>query len=193
MIVLQRPEVKYCRSHLTRQQTVSDTTPRTMTHEARAGSSTKRARFSPESVDALLDSLNRLKLNQPKAVSQTIHIYEPLASDDCPDDSHKRYITSWKMQEHLYRRKDCPFPTLARGIFTAAEDFSLQQPQQRGESSKDSQRKRIRIVARGYDKFFNIGEVPWTEVGEHPLYAAKKCQLTRITVGQSRKVQRGTV
>lgn len=138
--------------------------------EARTGGApNKRARFSPESVDALLDSLNRLKLNQPKAVSQTIHLYEPLSSDDGPsDDSHKRYITSWKMQEHLYRRKDCPFPTLARGIFTAAEDFSLQQPQQRGESFEDGHKKRIRIVARGYDKFFNIGEVPWTEVGEHP-------------------------
>jgi tRNA ligase len=144
-----------------------------MSNEARAtGSSTKRSRFSPESVDALLDSLNRLKLNQPKAVSQTIHVYEPLSSDDRQEDgSHKRYITSWKMQEHLYRRKDCPFPTLARGIFTAAEDFSLQQPLQRGEAEEGG-RKRIRIVARGYDKFFNIGEVPWTEVGEHPLCSA---------------------
>lgn len=147
-----------------------DNNTTTMSNEARAvGGSTKRARFSPESVDALLDSLNRLKLNQPKAVSQTIHVYEPLSSDDgINHDSSARYITSWKMQEHLYRRKDCPFPTLARGIFTAAEDFSLQQPQQRGESSEEGHKKRIRIVARGYDKFFNIGEVPWTEVGEHP-------------------------
>lgn len=129
-----------------------------------AASSAKRARFSPKSVDALVDSLNRLKLNQPKAVSQTAHVYEPLKLDSAAsqDDAPKqRIITSWKMQEHLYRRKDCPFPTLARGLFTATEDFSLQDSQERGKNGKQ-----IRIVARGYDKFFNIGEVPWTEVGE---------------------------
>jgi tRNA ligase len=133
-------------------------------------STTKRARFSPESVDALLDSLNRLKINQPKAVSQTVHIYEPATATSThgenDDSSDKRYITSWKMQEHLYRRKDCPFPTLARGLFTATEDLSLQQLQQRGASTSAEDKKKIRIVARGYDKFFNIGEVPWTEVGE---------------------------
>lgn len=129
--------------------------------------SAKRARFSPESVDALVNSLDRLRLNQPKAVSQTAHIYEPLdshATATATQDersSKQRIITSWKMQEHLYRRKDCPFPTLARGLFTATEDFSLQDPQERGNSGN-----KIRIVARGYDKFFNIGEVPWTEVGE---------------------------
>jgi tRNA ligase len=142
-----------------------------MSAQAESSTSTmKRARFSPESVDALLDSLNRLKINQPKAVSQTVHIYEPATGTsghgENEDSSDKRYITSWKMQEHLYRRKDCPFPTLARGLFTATEDLSLQQLQQRGASTSAEDKKKIRIVARGYDKFFNIGEVPWTEVGE---------------------------
>ena len=145
---------------------------------------TKRTRFSPESVDALLDSLNRLKINQPKAVSQTIHIYES------PNDSHdetdissekdKRYITSWKMQEHLYRRKDCPFPTLARGLFTATADASFQDTQRRGTTIGEEEKQKIRIVARGYDKFFNIGEVPWTEVGEDARFSEMKSPLTRI-------------
>jgi hypothetical protein len=56
-------------------------------------------------------------------------------------------ITSWKMAEHKYYVVPSPFPTLARGV------FSVRQPD--GEQ---------RIVARGYDKFFNIGEVGWTTV-----------------------------
>ncbi|KAJ6562573.1 RNA ligase-domain-containing protein [Mycena capillaripes] len=54
-------------------------------------------------------------------------------------------IVSWRMAEHKYYVVPSPFPTLARGI------FSVKQPD--GEH---------RIVARGYDKFFNIGEVGWT-------------------------------
>ncbi|KAJ9094637.1 hypothetical protein QFC19_007850 [Naganishia cerealis] len=140
--------------------------------------STKRARFSPESVDALINSLDRLRLNQPKAISQTTHVYEPLKSGSTAtshndDASKQRFITSWKMQEHLYRRKDCPFPTLARGLFTATDDFSLQDAQDGGESGK-----KIRIVARGYDKFFNIGEVPWTEWDNLAKYSQAPYDLT---------------
>ncbi|KAJ7481011.1 RNA ligase-domain-containing protein [Mycena galericulata] len=54
-------------------------------------------------------------------------------------------VRSWKMNEHKYYAVPSPFPTLARGLFTVEED--------NGEH---------RIVARGYDKFFNIGEVGWT-------------------------------
>ncbi|KAF8205348.1 RNA ligase-domain-containing protein [Mycena galopus ATCC 62051] len=56
-------------------------------------------------------------------------------------------ITSWKMPMHNeeYHVVPSPFPNLARGI------FSLKQP--------DDQ---YRIVVRGYDKFFKVGEVPWT-------------------------------
>ncbi|KAF7299196.1 tRNA ligase [Mycena indigotica] len=52
-------------------------------------------------------------------------------------------ITSWKMNEVKYYTVPSPFPTYARGIFST---------EQNGEH---------RIVARGYDKFFNIGEVGW--------------------------------
>ncbi|KAJ7689795.1 RNA ligase [Mycena rosella] len=54
-------------------------------------------------------------------------------------------VRSWKMAENKYYVVPSPFPTLARGIFT------VEQPG--GEH---------RIVVRGYDKFFNIGEVGWT-------------------------------
>ncbi|KAJ6617467.1 RNA ligase-domain-containing protein [Mycena sp. CBHHK59/15] len=54
-------------------------------------------------------------------------------------------VRSWKMAEHKYYVVPSPFPTLARGIFTV--------------ELLDGEH---RIVARGYDKFFNIGEVGWT-------------------------------
>ena len=55
----------------------------------------------------------------------------------------------WKMNKHKYYDAPSPFPTLARGLFSIKEQ---------GDES------RYRIIARGYDKFFNIGEVPWTTV-----------------------------
>ena len=60
-------------------------------------------------------------------------------------------VRSWKMNEFKYYDIPSPFPMLARGLFTK-------------EIPNDSQEKGkiYRIVARGYDKFFNVGEVPWT-------------------------------
>ncbi|CAK5270224.1 unnamed protein product [Mycena citricolor] len=51
-------------------------------------------------------------------------------------------VTSWKMNEFKYYEVPSPFPTLARGIFTTEDGNGVH-----------------RIVARGYDKFFNVGEV----------------------------------
>jgi tRNA ligase len=56
------------------------------------------------------------------------------------------------MNEFKYYDIPSPFPTLARGLFTTEMD---------GEP-------KYRIVVRGYDKFFNIGEVPWTNVSAAP-------------------------
>lgn len=61
-------------------------------------------------------------------------------------------VSSWKMNEFKYYDIPSPFPTLARGLFTTEHNVD-------GESGDA---KQYRIVARGYDKFFNIGEVPWT-------------------------------
>lgn len=52
------------------------------------------------------------------------------------------------MTEHMYFNADNRFPTLARGLFT--EELEGQE----------------RIVARGYDKFFNTDETAWTSVSD---------------------------
>jgi tRNA ligase len=61
-------------------------------------------------------------------------------------------VESWRMNEFKYYDIPSPLPTLACGLFSVEEKV---------EKGGDS---RYRIVARGYDKFFNIGEVPWTMV-----------------------------
>lgn len=61
------------------------------------------------------------------------------ASDDPPPSLT---ITSWKMQDYAYKRDPCPYPTRARGLFTLGKH---------------------RMVARAYDKFFNVDEVTWTK------------------------------
>jgi hypothetical protein len=66
-------------------------------------------------------------------------------------------VESWKMDEWKYYDIPSPFPTLARGLFSTEEKGEGEGP-------------RYRIIARGYDKFFNIGEVPWTNVRFLPLY-----------------------
>ena len=64
-------------------------------------------------------------------------------------------IRSWKMNEWKYNVIPSPFPTLARGLFTTEVNDS---------KKHSSNEREHRIVIRGYDKFFNIGEVPWTTV-----------------------------
>lgn len=77
-------------------------------------------------------------------------------SDYVAPEAPEMIIRSWKMNEHKYYDVPSPFPTLARGLFTT----------EAGEGGKRSGRgEEYRIVIRGYDKFFNIGEVPWTTVG----------------------------
>ena len=73
--------------------------------------------------------------------------YEVAEQDS--EEMHK--LTSWKTpMEHEYRLVPLPFPTMARGIFTEGGD---------------------RIVVRGYDKFFAVGEIKWTEVSSNSYFA----------------------
>ncbi|RPD55632.1 hypothetical protein L226DRAFT_537106 [Lentinus tigrinus ALCF2SS1-7] len=88
----------------------------------------------------LIDALKRLSKKSPKLVRSTEY--------EAPADRSIR-VRSWKMNEFKYYDIPSPFPTLARGLFT--QDVKTAS----GETKN-------RIVARGYDKFFNIGEVPWT-------------------------------
>ncbi|KAH8116068.1 RNA ligase-domain-containing protein [Phellopilus nigrolimitatus] len=66
-------------------------------------------------------------------------------------------VRSWKMDEYKYFKVPSLLPTLARGLFSArvSED-----PQ--SEADDEDAPGKHKIVTRGYDKFFNIGEVPWT-------------------------------
>ena len=95
--------------------------------------------FSQEDSQ-LITELHSLHKKSPKLVKAAEY-----ATPALPDLT----VESWKMNEFKYYEVPSPFPTLARGL------FSMKEP-------KDE--SRYLIVARGYDKFFNIGEVPWTTV-----------------------------
>ncbi|THH27521.1 hypothetical protein EUX98_g6660 [Antrodiella citrinella] len=95
--------------------------------------------------DELIRELFRISKKSPKLVKWSVH--------DAPADPAIK-IRSWKMNEFKYYDIPSPFPTLARGLFT--DEIKLD------ENNDDPRAVKHRIVARGYDKFFNIGEVPWT-------------------------------
>lgn len=74
-------------------------------------------------------------------------------------------VSSWKIAaEHLYhqhnRRPGSRLPTLARGLFTSVRGQSPDEDQPRSDTR--------RILLRGYDKFHNVNEVPWTTVCADP-------------------------
>ncbi|KAG0168759.1 hypothetical protein DFQ30_004361 [Apophysomyces sp. BC1015] len=52
---------------------------------------------------------------------------------------------SWTMREHVYKKKQSTYPTMARGLFTTTRNG------------------KNKIVVRGYDKFFNINETAGTQ------------------------------
>jgi len=93
-------------------------------------------------------------------------------------------VSSWKMNEFKYYDVPSPFPTLARGIFTV--ELPNDGPAPATMTAKElanaiEQEKKYRIVARGYDKFFNIGEVPWVTVSSsiHP-HASSTDHIPRV-------------
>ncbi|KAG2143593.1 RNA ligase-domain-containing protein [Suillus clintonianus] len=92
----------------------------------------------------LISDLHRLSKKSPKLVRSTVY--------NAPSDPSIS-IRSWKMNEFKYYDVPSPFPTLARGL------FSRELPC--GDDPEGE--PKYQIVARGYDKFFNIGEVPWTD------------------------------
>ncbi|KAH9930453.1 RNA ligase-domain-containing protein [Epithele typhae] len=86
----------------------------------------------------LVEKLKQISKEDPKLVK---------ASDYQAPADPGIIIRSWKMNEFKYYNVPTPFPTLARGLFT--------------QDIKKGKKMMHRIVVRGYDKFFNIGEVPW--------------------------------
>jgi tRNA ligase len=99
------------------------------------------AAFSEDNSE-LIATLQKLSKASPKLIKSSTY---PTPADP------QIIVQSWKMDEFRYHDVPSPFPTLARGLFSV-------------ELPKDGARKKHRIVARGYDKFFNIGEVPWCTV-----------------------------
>lgn len=103
----------------------------------------------------LIADLHSLHAKSPKLL-KPIQYAAPVAEEIT--------VESWRMSEFKYYDVPSPFPTLARGLFSVREDEAPEK-----EKEKDGP-TRYRIVARGYDKFFNIGEVPWTAVRFNPFF-----------------------
>ena len=114
---------------------------------------TPKSRFNAEDSQLIAD-LHRISQKSPKLVRSTLY--------SAPSDPTVE-IRSWKMSEFKYYDVPSPFPTLARGLFTR---------ELKKEAGSDQ--PRYQIVARGYDKFFNIGEVHWTDVSSPFSCVAKK-------------------
>ncbi|KAJ7153566.1 RNA ligase [Mycena crocata] len=108
--------------------------------------STTSARPVVPSDSALIARLHEISAAKPKLIKSSVYA--------APADETIK-VRSWKMDEFKYYDVPSPFPTLARGIFTV----DLPKPD---EDENENAAQEYRIVARGYDKFFNIGEVPWT-------------------------------
>jgi tRNA splicing ligase len=114
--------------------------------------STMAPTFYPEDSD-LIHRLTRLSDKSPKLVKRSDY-----AAPAAPETT----IRSWRMSEFRYYEIPSPFPTLARGLFSTELKENGQQ--------FTGDKIRYRIVIRGYDKFFNIGEVPWTTVCDHLIW-----------------------
>lgn len=104
-----------------------------------------------ESSTALVNALDSAR-NQPKPLIRSTGHHVPIPNNA----GEYHHLLSWKVAEFAYRKStsiDSELPTLARGLFTERITDS---------SSSDSKPKH-RIVVRGYDKFFNLGELSWTK------------------------------
>ena len=106
----------------------------------------------PDGDNELVESLIHISANSPKLIKSSTY--------QAPTDPSIQ-IKSWKMNEFKYYNVPSPFPTLARGLFT--QDIAT-----------GAGKGKHRIVARGYDKFFNIGEVPWTTVSPFPGHSIER-------------------
>lgn len=113
--------------------------------------------------------------------SESAIVQEAADEDEQVDDARSRAkphssngyatLTSWKTQEFAYRKTtkvgidpSNELPTLARGLFTMGI----------GASGQDVHR----IVVRGYDKFFNEGEMPWTRPQAIAAYSCPPYELS---------------
>ncbi|GJJ07053.1 hypothetical protein Clacol_001252 [Clathrus columnatus] len=109
--------------------------------------------MSNSSTEAVLDSNHEL-INALQRLSKKSSKLVRSSTYPAPAEPNMM-ICSWKMNEFKYYEVPSPFPTLARGL------FSRWIAEAEGEEGAGGVGRHV-IIARGYDKFFNIGEVPWT-------------------------------
>ena len=120
------------------------TSIRSFSTEATLTSAPAGAQTSEDSD--LIASLHAIEYDFPRLFS---------SSSLTPPADPSIKVHSWRMSETKYYDVPLPYPTLARGLFTRKISDDSQ-----GKASETYQ-----IVARGYDKFFGIGEITWTTVG----------------------------
>ena len=99
-----------------------------------------------EYVDDFVEALHKASSSSSKPLLRSSLYTVP----PTPEDPVEHQIQSWKAQEFAYRQfsqDSDELPTLARGLFT---------------EKVEGDAPHSRIVARGYDKFFNQGELSWT-------------------------------
>ncbi|KAH9820831.1 RNA ligase-domain-containing protein [Melampsora americana] len=120
--------------------------------------------------NALILAIEKLNMRSDEKETKDQQV-KKLIRSHLYDHLHEFKIRSWSMLEHVYRKEPCPFPTRARGLFTL-ENSTL--PIGQG---------RHQILARGYDKFFNVNEVSWTRWETLPLKSKGPYHLTMKTNG----------
>lgn len=147
----------------------------------------------PAAVPDLLEALRALRIDNPKATKSSVHLYP--AELYAPDDSTAtdRRVTSWKMTEHMYFKKDNGFPTLARGLFTERVTSNDEVPPAAMSTFPAGSKVAERIVARGYDKFFNTDEMAWTSVSTIWHRGSYSAALTVATVVRHRDALESTI
>ncbi|KAJ2496075.1 trna ligase, partial [Coemansia sp. RSA 2049] len=97
-----------------------------------SGPATVKEKLQNRRMIAEMRAFGTGKSSMKKMLRQTNYVY----------DAHS--LVSWKTADQLYKNSPSMLPTLARGLFTS------------GDSGEEA------IVSRGYDKFFNVGEVART-------------------------------
>lgn len=148
--------------------------PQTSALLASLHSSALKSEANPKPL--IKSTLHRVPKQKSSETSQTVST----ASGSALNDVYE--VTSWKTVEFAYRKaaevgigKD--LPTLARGLFTVKQDGHTAQ---QGPSSEASGSRHDRIVVRGYDKFFNVGEISWTKVSDARAAMAPEKAVRRM-------------
>jgi tRNA ligase len=93
----------------------------------------------PSEINALLSELNSAANKKAKEVGYNCK------KSTFSIDGTDHHVDSWKFAEQDFKKRD--LPTFARGLFTW----------------RDKSSGNHRIAVRGYDKFFNVSEIPRTK------------------------------